>query len=150
MIGWFGTAMLCYVTPREHLGLPDRDDVKVGVVTYKLAAHTADLAKGHPAAKLRDDALSRSRFEFRWRDQFNLSLDPDTAEQSQDQTGMFLIDALLVAGAAWMVRQVQTGTWNTPDPAATITEITRTAGGAIGIVTALLLVAFVVHRGRGD
>ncbi len=86
MIGWYGTAMLCYVTPKEHLGLPDRDDVKVGVVTYKLAAHAADLAKGHPAAKLRDDALSRARFEFRWRDQFNLSLDPDTAEQYHDQT----------------------------------------------------------------
>jgi len=86
MIGWFGTAMLCYVTPKEHLGLPDRDDVKVGVVTYKVAAHAADLAKGHPAAKLRDDALSRARFEFRWRDQFNLSLDPDTAEQYHDQT----------------------------------------------------------------
>ncbi len=85
-IGWYGTAMLCYVTPKEHLGLPDRDDVKVGVVTYKLAAHAADLAKGHPAAKLRDDALSRARFEFRWRDQFNLSLDPDTAEQYHDQT----------------------------------------------------------------
>jgi phosphomethylpyrimidine synthase len=86
MIGWFGTAMLCYVTPKEHLGLPDRDDVKVGVVTYKIAAHAADLAKGHPAAKLRDDALSRARFEFRWRDQFNLSLDPSTAEQYHDQT----------------------------------------------------------------
>jgi phosphomethylpyrimidine synthase len=86
MIGWFGTAMLCYVTPKEHLGLPDRDDVKVGVITYKLAAHAADLAKGHPAAKMRDDALSRARFEFRWRDQFNLSLDPDTAEQYHDQT----------------------------------------------------------------
>ena len=86
MIGWYGCAMLCYVTPKEHLGLPDRDDVKVGVVTYKLAAHAADLAKGHPAAKLRDDALSRARFEFRWRDQFNLSLDPDTAEQYHDQT----------------------------------------------------------------
>ena len=86
MIGWYGTAMLCYVTPKEHLGLPDRDDVKVGVVTYKLAAHAADLAKGHPAAKLRDDALSRASFEFRWRDQFNLSLDPDTAEQYHDQT----------------------------------------------------------------
>ncbi len=86
MIGWFGTAMLCYVTPKEHLGLPDRDDVKVGVVTYKLAAHAADLAKGHPAARLRDDALSRARFEFRWRDQFNLSLDPDTAEEYHDQT----------------------------------------------------------------
>jgi phosphomethylpyrimidine synthase len=78
--------MLCYVTPKEHLGLPDRDDVKVGVVTYKLAAHAADLAKGHPAARLHDDALSRARFEFRWRDQFNLSLDPDTAEQYHDQT----------------------------------------------------------------
>ncbi|MBA3577327.1 MAG: phosphomethylpyrimidine synthase ThiC [Sphingomonas sp.] len=86
MIGWFGTAMLCYVTPKEHLGLPDRDDVKVGVITYKLAAHAADLAKGHPAAQLRDDALSRARFDFRWRDQFNLSLDPDTAEQYHDQT----------------------------------------------------------------
>ena len=86
MIGWFGTAMLCYVTPKEHLGLPDRDDVKVGVVTYKLAAHAADLAKGHPAAKVRDDALSKARFEFRWRDQFNLGLDPDTAEQYHDQT----------------------------------------------------------------
>jgi len=85
-IGWFGTAMLCYVTPKEHLGLPDRDDVKVGVVTYKLAAHAADLAKGHPAARVRDDALSRARFEFRWRDQFNLSLDPDTAEDYHDQT----------------------------------------------------------------
>jgi phosphomethylpyrimidine synthase len=86
MIGWFGTAMLCYVTPKEHLGLPDRDDVKVGVVTYKLAAHAADLAKGHPAARLHDDALSRARFDFRWRDQFNLSLDPDTAEAFHDQT----------------------------------------------------------------
>ena len=86
MIGWYGTAMLCYVTPKEHLGLPDRDDVKVGVITYKLAAHAADLAKGHPAAKLRDDALSRARFDFRWRDQFNLSLDPDTAEEFHDQT----------------------------------------------------------------
>ena len=86
MIGWFGTAMLCYVTPKEHLGLPDRDDVKTGVITYKIAAHAADLAKGHPAAKLRDDALSRARFEFRWEDQFNLSLDPDTALQFHDQT----------------------------------------------------------------
>jgi phosphomethylpyrimidine synthase len=86
MIGWFGTAMLCYVTPKEHLGLPDRDDVKVGVVTYKIAAHAADLAKGHPAAQVRDDALSRARFEFRWRDQFNLSLDPMTAEKFHDQT----------------------------------------------------------------
>ena len=85
-IGWYGTAMLCYVTPKEHLGLPDRDDVKVGVVTYKLAAHAADLAKGHPAAQARDDALSKARFEFRWRDQFNLSLDPETAEQYHDQT----------------------------------------------------------------
>jgi phosphomethylpyrimidine synthase len=86
MIGWFGCAMLCYVTPKEHLGLPDRDDVKVGVVTYKLAAHAADLARGHPAAQLRDDALSRARFDFRWRGQFNLSLDPDTAEEYHDQT----------------------------------------------------------------
>ena len=86
MIGWFGCAMLCYVTPKEHLGLPDRDDVKVGVITYKIAAHAADLAKGHPAAQERDDALSRARFEFRWRDQFNLSLDPETAEKFHDQT----------------------------------------------------------------
>ncbi|MCX7354957.1 MAG: phosphomethylpyrimidine synthase ThiC [Alphaproteobacteria bacterium] len=86
MIGWFGTAMLCYVTPKEHLGLPNREDVRVGVITYKIAAHAADLAKGHPGAQLRDDALSRARFEFRWRDQFNLSLDPTTAEQFHDQT----------------------------------------------------------------
>ncbi|MEM1036301.1 MAG: phosphomethylpyrimidine synthase ThiC [Pseudomonadota bacterium] len=86
MIGWFGTAMLCYVTPKEHLGLPDRDDVKVGVITYKLAAHAADLAKGHPAAQIRDDALSRARFDFRWEDQFNLSLDPETARDYHDQT----------------------------------------------------------------
>ena len=86
MIGWFGTAMLCYVTPKEHLGLPNRDDVKVGVITYKLAAHAADLAKGHPAAKLRDDAVSRARFEFRWEDQFNLALDPDTARSYHDET----------------------------------------------------------------
>src|SRR5574338_162882 len=86
MIGWFGCAMLCYVTPKEHLGLPDREDVKAGVVTYKIAAHAADLAKGHPAARLHDNALSRARFEFRWRDQFNLSLDPETAEQYHDQT----------------------------------------------------------------
>ncbi|HEX5846500.1 MAG TPA: phosphomethylpyrimidine synthase ThiC [Rhodoplanes sp.] len=86
MIGWFGTAMLCYVTPKEHLGLPDRDDVKAGVIAYKIAAHAADLAKGHPAAQLRDDALSRARFDFRWVDQFNLSLDPDTARSYHDET----------------------------------------------------------------
>ena len=86
MIGWFGTAMLCYVTPKEHLGLPDRDDVKMGVITYKIAAHAADLAKGHPAAQIRDDALSRARFEFRWEDQFNLSLDPETARSMHDET----------------------------------------------------------------
>ena len=86
MIGWFGTAMLCYVTPKEHLGLPNRDDVKAGVVTYKIAAHAADLAKGHPTAQERDDALSRARFEFRWEDQFNLSLDPETAKDFHDQT----------------------------------------------------------------
>ena len=86
MIGWFGCAMLCYVTPKEHLGLPNRDDVKTGVITYRLAAHAADLAKGHPAAQLRDDALSRARFEFRWQDQFNLSLDPDTARHFHDET----------------------------------------------------------------
>ena len=86
MIGWFGTAMLCYVTPKEHLGLPDRNDVKDGVIAYKIAAHAADLAKGHPAAQLRDDALSRARFDFRWIDQFNLSLDPDTARKYHDET----------------------------------------------------------------
>lgn len=86
MIGWFGCAMLCYVTPKEHLGLPNRDDVKEGVITYKIAAHAADLAKGHPAAQLRDDALSRARFEFRWEDQFNLGLDPDTAREFHDET----------------------------------------------------------------
>jgi len=86
MIGWFGTAMLCYVTPKEHLGLPDRDDVKTGVITYRIAAHAADLAKGHPAARLRDDAVSRARFEFRWEDQFNLGLDPDTARKFHDET----------------------------------------------------------------
>ena len=86
MIGWYGCAMLCYVTPKEHLGLPDRDDVKVGVITYKIAAHAADLAKGMPGAQARDDALSRARFEFRWEDQFNLSLDPDTAKNFHDQT----------------------------------------------------------------
>ncbi len=86
MIGWFGCAMLCYVTPKEHLGLPDRDDVKEGVITYKIAAHAADLAKGHPGAQLRDDALSRARFDFRWQDQFNLGLDPDRALQFHDET----------------------------------------------------------------
>ncbi len=86
MIGWFGTSMLCYVTPKEHLGLPDRNDVKTGVITYRIAAHAADLAKGHPAAQLRDDALSRARFEFRWEDQFNLALDPETARDFHDQT----------------------------------------------------------------
>ncbi len=86
MIGWYGTAMLCYVTPKEHLGLPDRDDVKEGVITYKIAAHAADLAKGHPGAQIRDDALSKARFEFRWRDQFNLSLDPERAMEFHDQT----------------------------------------------------------------
>ena len=86
MIGWYGCAMLCYVTPKEHLGLPDRKDVKDGVITYKLAAHAADLAKGHPGAQYRDNALSKARFEFRWEDQFNLSLDPDTARQFHDET----------------------------------------------------------------
>ena len=86
MIGWFGTAMLCYVTPKEHLGLPDREDVKVGIITYKIAAHVADVAKGHPGVRARDDALSKARFEFRWMDQFNLSLDPDTARNFHDAT----------------------------------------------------------------
>jgi phosphomethylpyrimidine synthase len=86
MIGWFGCAMLCYVTPKEHLGLPDKDDVKEGIITYKIAAHAADLAKGHPGAQLRDNALSKARFEFRWEDQFNLGLDPDTARAYHDET----------------------------------------------------------------
>ncbi|MGO4391915.1 phosphomethylpyrimidine synthase ThiC [Variovorax sp. M-6] len=86
MIGWAGTAMLCYVTPKEHLGLPDRDDVKQGIIAYKIAAHAADIAKGHPGARSRDDALSKARFEFRWQDQFNLGLDPDTAREFHDET----------------------------------------------------------------
>ncbi len=86
MIGWFGTAMLCYVTPKEHLGLPNKEDVRVGVITYKIAAHAADLAKGHPGARKRDDALSKARFEFRWRDQFNLALDPERAMEYHDET----------------------------------------------------------------
>ncbi|HEY7472155.1 MAG TPA: phosphomethylpyrimidine synthase ThiC [Gemmatimonadota bacterium] len=86
MIGWFGTAMLCYVTPKEHLGLPDKDDVKDGIMAYKIAAHAADLAKGHPGAQIRDNALSKARFEFRWEDQFNLGLDPDKAKQFHDET----------------------------------------------------------------
>jgi phosphomethylpyrimidine synthase len=86
MIGWFGTAMLCYVTPKEHLGLPNRDDVKAGLIAYKIAAHAADLAKGHPAARRRDDALSHARFNFRWEDQFNLALDPETARKYHDET----------------------------------------------------------------
>jgi phosphomethylpyrimidine synthase len=86
MIGWFGTAMLCYVTPKEHLGLPNKEDVRVGVVTYKIAAHAADLAKGNAAARAHDDELSKARFEFRWEDQFNLSLDPETAKSYHDET----------------------------------------------------------------
>jgi phosphomethylpyrimidine synthase len=86
MIGWYGCAMLCYVTPKEHLGLPDKQDVREGVVTYKIAAHAADLAKGHPGAQYRDDMVSKARFEFRWEDQFNLSLDPDLARQYHDAT----------------------------------------------------------------
>ena len=86
MIGWMGTAMLCYVTPKEHLGLPNRKDVKDGIIAYKIAAHAADLAKGHPAARAWDDAMSRARFEFRWEDQFHLSLDPETAQELHDET----------------------------------------------------------------
>lgn len=86
MIGWYGTAMLCYVTPKEHLGLPNKDDVKEGIITYKLAAHAADLAKGHPGAQIRDNAMSKARFEFRWDDQFNLGLDPDKAKSFHDET----------------------------------------------------------------
>jgi phosphomethylpyrimidine synthase len=86
MIGWYGTAMLCYVTPKEHLGLPDKEDVKDGIMAYKIAAHAADLAKGHPGAQIRDNALSKARFEFRWDDQFNLGLDPDKAREFHDET----------------------------------------------------------------
>jgi len=86
MIGWFGTAMLCYATPKEHLGPPNRDDVKQGMIAYKIAAHAADLAKGHPGAQQRDDEISKARFEFRWQDQFDLSLDPDTAREYHDET----------------------------------------------------------------
>ena len=86
MIGWFGCAMLCYVTPKEHLGLPNRDDVKAGLMAYKIAAHAADVAKGHPGARARDDALSKARFDFRWTDQFNLGLDPETARDFHDET----------------------------------------------------------------
>jgi phosphomethylpyrimidine synthase len=85
-IGWYGTAMLCYVTPKEHLGLPNKHDVKTGVITYKISAHASDLAKGHPLAQLHDDELSKARFEFRWEDQFNLALDPDTARSYHDET----------------------------------------------------------------
>jgi len=86
MIGWFGCAMLCYVTPKEHLGLPNKEDVKQGLITYKIAAHAADLAKGHPGAQIRDNAMSKARFEFRWEDQFNLALDPETARAYHDET----------------------------------------------------------------
>jgi phosphomethylpyrimidine synthase len=86
LIAWYGTALLCYVTPKEHLGLPDKEDVRQGIIAYKIAAHAADLAKGHPAAQSRDDALSQARFEFRWEDQFNLSLDPETARDFHDET----------------------------------------------------------------
>jgi phosphomethylpyrimidine synthase len=86
MIGWYGTAMLCYVTPKEHLGLPNKADVKDGIMAYKIAAHAADLAKGHPGAQIRDNALSKARFEFRWEDQFNLGLDPDKAREFHDET----------------------------------------------------------------
>ena len=86
MIGWFGCAMLCYVTPKEHLGLPNKEEVKEGLIAYRIAAHAGDLAKGHPAAQLRDNALSKARFEFRWEDQFNLGLDPEKAKQFHDET----------------------------------------------------------------
>ena len=99
MIGWMGTAMLCYVTPKEHLGLPDRDDVKQGIIAYKIAAHAADVAKGHPGARSRDDALSQARFDFRWQDQFNLGLDPRRPRNTTTkpcpglgQGGAFLLD----------------------------------------------------------
>lgn len=85
-IGWYGTVMLCYVTPKEHLGLPNKQDVRDGIITYKIAAHAADLAKGHPGAQVRDNALSKARFEFRWEDQFNLGLDPEKARGMHDET----------------------------------------------------------------
>ena len=96
MIGWMGTAMLCYVTPKEHLGLPNKEDVRTGVVTYKLAAHAADLAKGHPIAQQRDDALSKARFEFRWSDQFNLSLDPEKALEFHDENLLKMRQNMLI------------------------------------------------------
>ena len=86
MIGWYGTAMLCYVTPKEHMGLPNKQDVREGIIAYKIAAHAADLAKGHPGAQIRDNALSKARFEFRWEDQFNLGLDPERAREFHDET----------------------------------------------------------------
>lgn len=86
MIAWYGCALLCYVTPKEHLGLPNKDDVKAGIIAYKIAAHAADVAKGHPAARIHDDILSQARFSFRWEDQFNLALDPDTARSYHDET----------------------------------------------------------------
>ena len=86
MIGWYGCAMLCYVTPKEHLGLPNKEDVREGIITYKIAAHAADLAKGHPGAQIRDNVLSKARFEFRWEDQFNLGLDPDKSRDFHDET----------------------------------------------------------------
>jgi len=95
VIGWFATAMLCYVTPKEHLGLPNKQDVRDGIITYKIAAHAADLAEGHPGAQVRDNALSKARFEFRWQDQFNLGLDPDKAKEFHDET--LPKDALKVA-----------------------------------------------------
>ena len=135
MIGWFGTAMLCYVTPKEHLGLPDRDDVKQGVIAYKIAAHAADLAKGHPAAQLRDDAVSRARFDFRWMDQFNLSLDPETALRYHDET--LPKDAHKVAhfcsmcGPKFCSMKI---TQDVRDYAATLNESAARHGGDVGEV----------------
>ena len=134
MIGWYGTAMLCYVTPKEHLGLPDRDDVKTGVITYRIAAHAGDLAKGHPAAHIRDDALSRARFDFRWEDQFNLGLDPDTARDFHDET--LPKDAHKVAHFCSMCgpkfcsmnHSVKTQEFTEADAQAVLTQITKVPG----------------------
>ena len=96
MIGWFGCAMLCYVTPKEHLGLPNKEDVKEGLMAYRIAAHAGDLAKGHPAAQIRDNALSKARFEFRWEDQFNLGLDPERSREYHDETLLRTLPKLLI------------------------------------------------------
>ena len=149
MIGMFGTAMLCYVTPKEHLGLPDRDDVKAGVIAYKIAAHAADLAKGHPGAQAWDDALSKARFEFRWEDQFDLALDPETARAYHDETlpadgredGALLLDVR----AEVLLDEDQPASWASVAQAADPVHVV--------VVAALLLAAPLVGlgcRGHGQ